>query len=138
MAGTSAQVAAKWQQRLSGATQQITDGVNAVTQAPGAKAAAAKATWLQQVQANADKWARNVAAVSLDQWKSDMINKGIPRIATGAQAGQAKVQTFMDSFLPYVQAGAQKVKSMPKGGVANGIARATAMIQYNAQYKRPA
>lgn len=136
MAGTPAQVAAKWNQRLSASTQQITDGVNAVQQAPGAKAAASKALWVQQVTAAADKWAARTGAVTLDAWKSAMINKGIPRVATGAQAAQPKVEAFMTQFLPHVQSVAQRVRAMPKGGLANGIARATAQIQGNATFKR--
>ena len=136
MAGTPQQVAAKWQQRLSQATQQITDGVNSVTQAPGQAAADAKALWVQQVTASADKWAANTRAVTLDQWKNAMINKGIPRVATGATAAQPKVEAFMTQFLPHVESVAQRVRQMPKGGLANGIARATAQIQGNAQFRR--
>lgn len=136
MAGTPQQVAQKWMTRLQGASQQITDGVNAVTQAPGAKAAASKALWVQQVTASADKWAARTGAVTLDQWKNAMLTVGIPRVATGAQAKVGKVESFMTEFLPYVETQAAKVRSMPKGGLANGIARATAMIQANAQFKR--
>lgn len=136
MAGTPNQVAQKWQQRLSQSTQQITDGVNGVQQAPGAKAAQAKALWVQQVTAAADKWAARTGAVTLDAWKAAMINKGIPRVATGAQAATPKVEAFMTQFLPHVEAVAQRVRAMPKGGLANGIARATAQIQGNATFKR--
>ena len=136
MAGTPNQVAQKWQQRLSQSTQQITDGVNAVQQAPGAKAAQAKALWVQQVTAAADKWAQRTGAVTLDAWKAAMINKGIPRVATGAQAATPKVEAFMTQFLPHVEAVAQRVRAMPKGGLANGINRATAQIQGNAAFKR--
>lgn len=136
MAGTPSQVAAKWNQRLAASTQQITDGVNAVQQAPGMKAAAAKQLWLQQLNASADKWAARTAAVTLDSWKRSMIEKGIPRVATGAQNAQGKVEAFMTQFLPHVESVAQRVRAMPKGGLANGIARATAQIQGNAQFKR--
>ena len=136
MAITAQQAAQKWQQRLSASTQQITDGVNGVTTAPGAKAAAAQALWLQRVQASAAKWARNVGAVSLESWKQSMITVGIPRVATGASAKVGKVESFMGEFLPYVEAAAQRVRSMPKGDINASIARATAMIQANAQFKR--
>lgn len=136
MAASPAQVAAKWRDRLSASTQQITDGVNAVQTAPGVKAAAAKALWMQQVAASADKWAARTAAVTLDSWKASMITKGIPRVATGAQAAAPKVEAFMTQFLPHVEQVAQRVRQMPKGGLANGIARATAQIQGNASFKR--
>lgn len=135
---TPAQVAAKWQSRLGQATTQITDGVNAVTTAPGQKAAAAKALWLQRVQASQDKWARNVARVSLEEWKRSMIDIGIPRIATGAAAKVGKVESFMTEFLPHVNAVAARVHAMPKGDINASIARATAQIQGNAAFKRAA
>lgn len=132
---TPDQAAAKWQQRLSAASAQIQDGVNGVTVAPGAKAAQSADLWLQRVTASRDKWAKNVAAVSLEDWRSKMINVGIPRIAQGAQANQPKVQAFMAKFLPYLDQGVAQVKAMPKGTLADSIARATAMIQHNAAYK---
>ncbi len=138
MGMTPAQVAAKWQRNLGAATQSITDGVNAVTEAPGAKAARQKAFWLQRVNDAADKWARNVGLVTLDEWKSAMINVGIPRVATGAAAKVGKVESFMTEFLPYVNDAAARVRSMPKGGEANAIARAAAMIQANMKFKRTA
>lgn len=133
---TAEQATAKWLSRLSGATQQITDGVNGVTVAPGSKAAAASQLWLQRVQAAQAKWARNVGAVTLEQWRAAMINVGIPRVAQGAQAKQQKVQAFFSQFLPYLDAGVAKVRAMPKGDINASIARATAMIQYNAAFKR--
>lgn len=136
MAITPAQAAAKWQQRLSQSRQQIIDGVNAVTQAPGAKAAAQKNFWLLRVQNSADKWARNVGAVSLEDWKSSMINVGIDRVSTGAAAKVGKVEAFMNEFLPYVNQAAERVRAMPKGGEAEAIARASAMIQANMRFKR--
>lgn len=136
MAITPAQAAAKWQQRLSQSRQQIIDGVNGVTVAPGAKAAAQKNYWLLRVQNSADKWARNVGRVTLEEWKASMINIGIDRVATGAAAKVGKVEAFMNEFLPYVNSAAERVRAMPKGGEAEAIARASAMIQANMRFKR--
>lgn len=135
---TADQAAQKWAQNLSASTQQVTNGVNAVTVAPGQKAAAASALWLQRVQAAQAKWARNVGAVTLSDWQHAMITKGIPRIATGATAAQPKFQAFMADFMNYLQAGQAKINAMPKGDINASIARAVAQIQYNANYKRPA
>jgi len=128
-------VTAKWVRNIGAATQSITDGVNAVTQAPGARAAAQKNLWLQRIQAAADKWASNVGAVSLESWRNDMLTKGVPRIAQGAQANQDKVNAFFMQFLPFLQTGVNTVRAMPKGDLNAGIARAVAMINYNAGFK---
>jgi hypothetical protein len=124
----------KWVNNLSNASEAITAGVNAVTTAPGKAAAASVNVWLQRVQQSAQKWATKVGAVSLQSWQESMTTVGIPRIASGAQAKQGKYQTFATSFFPYLAQGQAKVAAMPKGTLANSIARATTMIQHNAAY----
>lgn len=133
---TAEQAATKWRDRLTQSGQQITDGVNGVTVAPGTKAAAAKDLWAQRVAASKDKWASRVASVSLNDWQKSMIEVGIPRIASGAAAKVGKVEDFMQQFLPHLDAGVAKVKAMPKGDLGASINRATAMIQHNAAFKR--
>jgi hypothetical protein len=133
---TSAQATAKWVQNLGAATDRMTAGAQAVTKAPGLSAAAAKQKWLQRVTASADKFATNVARVSLQDWQQSYINIGIPRVAQGAQAKQAKVQNFMDEFLPYLQRGVSTIDQMPSVTLEDGIARSSAMIRYNAKFKR--
>jgi hypothetical protein len=128
--------AAKWSTNLGASTAGIQAQVQAVTEAPGVAAARQKTLWLQRVTASADKWARRVSAVSLQDWQSAMINKGIPRIASGASAAVPKMTSFFQDFLPYVDQGVAAIKNMPKGGVEQGIARASAMIRHNAAYVR--
>ncbi|HVT14559.1 MAG TPA: hypothetical protein VHQ90_00060 [Thermoanaerobaculia bacterium] len=119
-------VAAKWAQNLAGATTSITAGVNAVSVAPGQAAARQAAVWAQNVAAAQQKWAARTAAVSLSQWQSAMINKGVPRIATGAQAAQPKMQAAMTKLLPYIHS--QVAQLPPRGNLQQNIARATAMM----------
>jgi hypothetical protein len=129
---------AKWVNNLSNATTQITDGVNAVTQAPGQAAAAKVQTWLARIQASAQKWQTNVAAVSLGDWQQAMIKVGIPRVASGAQAKQGKYLAFAQKFYPYLASGVATVKAMPKVTLQDGINRAVAMINYNAKFSNKA
>lgn len=133
---TAEQATKKWVERLSASGTQITDGVRGVTVAPGVKAAQSKDLWAQRVAAAKDKWASRVAAVSLPEWQDAMINVGIPRIATGAQAKQGKVQDFMSKFLPYLDQGVAVVNAMPKGDLGMSIARCAAMITHNSKFKR--
>lgn len=133
---TAEQATDKWVSRLSQASQQITDGVNGVTVAPGTKAAAAKDLWANRVMQAKEKWATRVGSVSLADWQRSMIEVGIPRIATGAQAKRGKMTDFMQQFLPYLDTGVAKVNGMPKGDLNASIARAAAMITHNAQFKR--
>lgn len=130
------QAADKWTQRLQASTQQIADGVNRVTVAPGQKAAAAANLWLQRVQQARDKYANNVARVSLADWQQAMISKGIPRISQGATAGAPKMAAFMNEFLPHLAAGVAQVERMPKGTIEQSIARMEAMVRHNASFRR--
>lgn len=129
-------VAAKWSTNLSAATASITSGVQGVTVAPGQAAARQKAVWLQNIQASADRWAARTSAVPLSAWQQDMIQKGIPRIAAGAQGAVPKMAQFMTSFLPHVEAGRSALPA--RGNLEQNIARMTAMVRHNAAYKRPA
>jgi hypothetical protein len=125
---------AKWLANLSNSTTEITAGVNAVTTAPGQLAAAKVQTWLARIQASAQKWQTNVSAVTLQEWQQAMINVGIPRIASGAQAKQGKYLAFANKFFPYLESGVATVRAMPKVTLQDGIQRAVAMIQYNAKF----
>ena len=127
---------AKWVQNLSAASDRMTAGANAVTKAPGLAAAAAKQKWLNRVTAAADKFAANVSRVSLEQWQAAYINIGVPRVGQGASAKQGKMLSFQQQFLPYLRTGLQTIDQMPSTTLEDGIARATAMIRYNAKFKR--
>lgn len=129
---------AKWVSGLTNATQAITDGVNAVQQAPGAAAAAKVQVWLARIQQSAPKWQANVAAVSLGEWQQAMIKIGIPRISSGATEKQGKYLSFAQKFYPYLEQGVASVKNMPKLTLQDGIARAVFMINHNAKFSNKA
>src|SRR5579884_2416018 len=125
MAKTAQQVTQKWLQNLSSSTQAIQDGVNAVTVAPTQKAAEQSALYLQNVMAavQSGKYQQKLQAVTLDQWRQAFLQKGLPRVATGAQAAQNKMQSFMTKWLPVMQAASDQVKAMPKGTTDAALAR---------------
>lgn len=133
---TSAQATAKWLSGMQNATSRMTQGAQAVTTAPGALAAQASAKWLAKVTASQQKFATNVGKVSLQDWQNSYITTGIPRVAQGAQQKQGKVTAFMDQFLPYLNTGLATIDKMPSTTLEDGIARATAMIRYNAKFTK--
>lgn len=126
-----------WAQGLSQATKKMTDGVNAVTVAPGQQAAAAADLWAQRVSdpATRAKFARRSAAVPLSDWKAAMISKGVGRAASGAQLAKPKFAKFMQQFLPHVMNVAAQVAQMPKGDLEASIARMTAQVRGNASFQ---
>jgi hypothetical protein len=116
----------------------MTKGAQGVTKAPGIAAAAAADKWLAKVTAAKAKFASRVSSVSLADWQSAYINVGIPRVAQGATAKQAKVTSFFDQYLPYLANGLKTIDAMPSNTLEDGIARASAMIRYNAKFTRSA
>lgn len=127
----------KWRTRLSAASADMTTGVNNVTVAPGVQAAAKRDKWLAGVTGAADKWQRNVKAVSLQSWQQSMTTIGIPRVAQGAQAKQQKYTDFAASFYPFLDRGVAQVNQMPDTDMESRIQKAVAMMRYNATYQRP-
>ena len=132
--------AQKWVTRLSGATQEITAGVQGVTKAPGQSAAEKFNKWVAAMTNPAiqQKWRNNVGAVSLSDWQQAMVNIGIPRIASGAQAKQGKYEAFASQFFPFLQAGVARIEQMDDTTFEARVQRATAMMTYTHGFKRSA
>lgn len=105
--------AQNWASRLGGATQAYTDGVNAVTVAPGQLAAAAKNLWLQNTQAAVNRFAANSAAVQLPAWQQAAVTKGAPRLASGASTAQPKMEMVFSKLFPQIR---NAVGSLPARG----------------------
>lgn len=125
----------KWASNLGAATTHIAAGIDRVTQAPGQKAAAQKTKWLQKVSAAQDKFATNVAAVSLQSWQASA-KDGVNRVASGANAKKSKMAAFNTEFYAHLDRGAAAIGSMPTNTIEDGIAKASAQIRHNASFKR--
>lgn len=127
MASDPTTAAQKWANNLAAAANSgvVTAGINSVTVAPGQAAARQKAVWASNVAAAQDKWAANTAAVTLQAWQQDAINKGVPRIATGATAAEPKMQAFLTKLLPVINNAKNNLP--PRGTFQQNLQRATAM-----------
>lgn len=137
MAKEVGQVVDSWAAGMNQASQKITAGVNAVTEAPGQKAAAAADLWAQRVNDPAvkAKFQRRSQAVSLGDWKQAMLSKGVNRVGAGATAAKPKFAKFMAQFLPFVQNAAAQVRTMQKGDINASIARMEAMVRATSQFQ---
>lgn len=120
----------KWVTNIGQATPSITTGVNAVTEAPGAKAAAQKDKMRTKFLASIDsgKWESRVGAVPLGEWKANTIS-AIPNIAAGAQRKKGKYMKFATEFLPVAAQVSQQVAGMPHNTVEDAVARSAAAIR---------
>lgn len=120
------QIAANWAARLGASTDKMTAGAQAVTVPPGQAAARQKAVWAQNVAAAQNKWATNVAGVSLASWQADYINKGLPRVGTGAQNAVPKMTSFFTKLIPAINSA--KASLPPRGTYDQNKARAAAWM----------
>lgn len=135
---TPDEFASKWASRLSGATEDVRRGVQRVTEAPTQKAAAKKDKMKTKlVQAiDSGKWERALRAVDLGSWQAAFMEKGINRIASGAQASQRKMSEFASKLLPHIDAAVSKIQSMPDVTLEDNINRMTAFIREMAKFKK--
>lgn len=102
-----------WANRLGASTQAYTDGVNAVTVAPGQLAAAAGDRWLANTTASLPRFKANSAAVQLPAWQQAAVSKGAPRLASGATAAQPKMEQVFGKLFPAIRSA---VSSLPARG----------------------
>jgi hypothetical protein len=135
---TPQQIGEKWASKMATSSEAYKLGIGAVQESPMAKAAASSELYLKGVQeaVSSGKWQSGLNRVSLQQWKESCLTKGVQRIASGAMAAKNRVIDFQSQWLPFLQANVQRVRSMPKGGLENGIARAVEMIRLNSQFRR--
>lgn len=121
---SASDAAAKWAQNLGAAQTRYTAGVQAVQTSPGQMAAQAADRYIAGVQANVQKFATNSAAVSLQSWQQAAVNKGAPRLASGATAAQPKMSTVFNQLFPFIE---QVRTSLPaRGDLEQNIARSAA------------
>ena len=130
-----AQAATNWQNGMANSSAKLTAGVQAVTEAPSVAAIAAIPRMVQGIQAAAadGRIQAGLQRVTLQQWQNAMIQKGVTRIAAGAQAAKPKMQNFFTQFLPFLATGVAQLP--PRGDINQNIARAVNMMQYNATFK---
>lgn len=125
------QYAEKWGRKLKQAGQDIQIGVNNVTESPGAAAARAEQKMLNNVTESitSGRWKRNVSAITLEDWKRAMLNKGVGRIAAGVDAALPAQVIMAEKLLAAVDAVGSEVRRMPKNNLEDSIARMAAFAR---------
>lgn len=140
MMPSAATVAQNWQRGMANSSEKLKQGIQNVTQSPTAKAANRIDAMVAGVQraAASGKTQAALNAVTLEDWKKAMLDKGVGRVAAGAAASVPKFQAFMQKFLPHLQSGLAQLDSMPRGDLEANINRANAMMRHNAQFRNSA
>lgn len=133
---TAQQFADKWASNTGASGIPFANGVNAVTSSPMEAAASNPQKYLNGIQAavNSGKWAANLRATSLSDWKKAMLEKGAARISAGATAAKPKMLAFAQQFFPVLAQNVATVRAMPSDTKEQRIQRAVAMMQLNSQF----
>ena len=128
----------KHARRLKGAISDITRGVDRVTTNPCELAAAKADKMLSRLSESVQsgKWARNLKKVTLDDWKTKMKDKGVPRISGGIDGAKDKVIAFAKDLLPHVDTGVAAIKKLPDLTIDDSINRAASFIRHMADFKK--
>ena len=128
----------KHNRRLKESIPDIERGIARVSEAPGKKAAAKQEKMLAGITKAVKNgtWARRVSAVSLEDWKSKILEKGVPRIAGGIDAAADKVEDFFTQVLPHIDKVKAEVDKMPDLTLNDNIARATKMMKGMAEFSK--
>ena len=110
---------ARWKANITSPStkEKITSGVDSVNTAPGELAAQHLNDYLNGVVASQAKWERNVKAVTLEEWRTDMIQKGYTNMVSGANRAKTKVELekFFTEFLPFAEAVKVYARKLPTG-----------------------
>jgi len=135
---TPEEYAEKQARNLKASTPDIRRGVERVTEAPTQKAAQAQDKMLARLTeaVQSGKWARGLNRVTLEDWKGQMLNKGVPRIAAGIDAAHDKVVSFASELLPFQASLQSTVTRMPDLTLEDNIGRAAEWMRGMAKFKR--
>ena len=128
----------KHAKRLKAASAEMRTGIERVTESPTAKAAAKQDKMRAKLLESIDNgtWAARLKGVTIEDWKSKMLNVGVGRVASGIDAAHDKVVDFATQLLPAVDAAKRKVEAMPDLTLEDNIARMSEYIREMGKFKK--
>lgn len=127
------QIKQRWASGMQGAAGKYKDGVANPRANPGQAAAAQKSQYVAGVNAAADRWATNVAAVPQAYWTARCQSVGAGRLAEAGTKSADRYGMFISKFQPFVQNARQSIG--PRGSYEQNMARQRQMsdILHNAK-----
>lgn len=135
---TPSEFAEKYARRLKGSVEDIRKGLEKVSVSPTELAAKRKDKMKARINEAIDsgKWENNLKKVTLDEWKTKAIEKGVSRIASGVDGAVKKMEDFANQLLAYQDSLKAKIKAMPDMTLEDRIARATAWIREMSKFRK--
>ena len=134
---TPEEYASKQARNLKNSLPDIRSGIERVSTAPGASAAAAQSRMKDNLIRSIDdgRWAAKVRGGSLEEWKTAALTKGVDRIAQGIDQAHDKQVQMAGRLLAAVDSAAQKSNALPKGTIQDSIARMTTFVEDMHKFK---
>lgn len=135
---TPEEFAEKHGRRLKGAISDIQTGIQKVTEAPTAKAAAKAEKMRARINEAIDSglWQERLRKVSVDDWKQAAITKGVGRIPAGVDAARKKVEDFAAQLLSYQDTLKKDVEKLPDLTLEDSINRMTTWVRGMAKFRK--
>lgn len=112
---TPAEFAAKWADNTAANVKSYEKGINAVQSSPMEAAAQAVDAYVNGVReaAQSGKFADNLRAVSLSDWKAQTVKVGARNLAQGVADSKNKMAQVAASLLPQIASVQAQVKALP-------------------------
>ncbi len=119
------QAKSKYQSNVQSSGQRFVDGVNAVQTSPAQQAIAQEqkmiTNWNNAITSG--KWATNLGAVTLAEWRQATAGDGGLAYTQSAQKGADKWGQWFTDARPVFEAIQQEVRAMPNTTLQDGINR---------------
>jgi len=130
-------VTQKWRARASAAVEDYKRFVQAPSRDPIAAAISMKETLMAKMRSDETwkKWEEKLSAVGFKGWLEAVLNKGVQRYPQGIEFGTKYYEQFYSEFSKHLEAGLEKVYSLPRVTLEDSIRRAAEMIRHNAQFR---
>ncbi len=135
---TAEEFAEKHARRTKAAVDDMRKGIEKITEAPTAKAASKREKMRANLNAAIDsgKWESGLRRVSLDEWKKQILGKGLQRVSAGIDGAHDKIVAFAGQLLEYEKNLQTKVNNMPDLTLEDSVARSSEWIRGMANMKR--
>ena len=128
----------KWSKNAQNSAEAMAAGVDGVTESPMAKAADQSDKYVRGVQdaVQSGRFANNLRAVPLEEWKSAMKNKGKANMANGVRSLSARAKRNIVQNLEYANSVKAQIASMPNSTEQDAEARMLAAMRLMKAGKR--
>jgi len=134
---TAEDVTKTWQGKLKGAIPDIRSAIEKLTENPLQKAKSnkekLKANWIKAIDEG--RWDRALDKWTLEQWKAQFLNKGIPNISTGVDNATLKMNDFFKKLLEYEKAQLPAINKLSTATLEDAIKKMSEWVRTMAKFR---